>query len=282
MAHPQPAWPRRPFPYWKWSPIIRQLCDEYRTGKPCHHICLADFLERDVALTAARRFPRPSNPVLVAVKTHNQDLRWLSSRQLLSRRILELVEELNSPDFVAWLTELSGITGLVADTDLADAGLCQASQDSYHNLHVDPTWHASRFNWRRRINLVIYLTPTWNDRWGGRLEFWNSDISSCVAHYPSLFNHAVIFNTDDGSLHGFPEPLRCPAGVVRNSLMLSYYTIEEGPKLMPRPQHRRVERILNLGKNWVRAQGVQWKVRLKTANGFLTRALLGHHPTLKN
>ena len=42
-----------------------------------------------------------------------------------------------------------------------------------------------------------------------------------------LFNHAVIFNTDEHSYHGFPEPVTCPAGIVRRSLALYYYTAED-------------------------------------------------------
>ncbi len=280
MAHPQPAWPHRPFPYWKWSPIIRPLCDEYRTGSPCHHICLADFLEKDVALAAASRFPRPSDPAWAAVKSHNQDQRRLSNRELLPPRLRELVDELNSPDFVAWLLDLSGIPGLVSDPQLADAGLRQVGQDGFQNLHVDPVWHASRSNWRRRVNLVIYLTLNWNDKWGGRLEFWDSDIRGCVAHYPSLFNHAVIFNADDGSFHGFPEPLRCPAGVLRNSLVLSYYTIEGGPKLVePRPKHSLVQ-WLATGKRWSLDRTARCLGRLRAANHLLTDVLLGRRPKL--
>jgi hypothetical protein len=275
MAHPQPAWPHRSFPYWKWSPIIRPLCDEYRTGAPCHHICLADFLEKDVALAVASRFPRPSDPAWVTVKSHNQDQRWLSNRDLLPPRIRELVDELNSPDFVAWLTDLSGIPGLVADPDLTDAGLRQAGQDGYHNLHLDSGWHGSRPDWRRRVNLVVYLALNWNDKWGGRLEFWDSDIRTCVAHYPSMFNHAVIFNADDGSFHGFPEPLRCPPGGVRNSLVLSYYTNEGGPKLVPRPPKFGFARLVRPGRIWVWKRGIRWKDRLRRANCFLTDALLG-------
>ncbi len=281
MAHPHPAVPHRPFPYWKWSPIIRLLCDEYRTGGPCHHICLADFLEKDVALATASRFPRPSEPAWVSIKSQNQDQRWLSNRHLLPPRIRELADELNSPDFVAWLGDLTGIPGLVPDPELADAGLRQAGQDGYHNLHIDSAWHALRTNWRRRINLVLYLTPNWNDKWGGRLEFWDADIRSCVAHYPSLFNHAVIFNADDGSLHGFPEPLRCPAAVVRNSLILSYYTVEGGPRLVEGPRRRGLTELFCAGKAWVQEHAARSNDRLRAVNGVLTDALLGTRPKLR-
>ena len=66
---------------------------------------------------------------------------------------------------------------------------------------------------------------------------WNSGMAESkarAARYPSLFNHAVIFNTDDRSLHGFPDPLTCPENISRNSLALYYYTVEEKPRLVAR------------------------------------------------
>ena len=47
-----------------------------------------------------------------------------------------------------------------------------------------------------------------------------------VVRVPPLANHAVIFNTDERSYHGFPDPLGCPPGVMRKSLALYYYTVE--------------------------------------------------------
>jgi hypothetical protein len=39
----------------------------------------------------------------------------------------------------------------------------------------------------------------------------------------------VIFTTDHDSRHGHPEPLRCPAGVARQSMALYYFTAERSP-----------------------------------------------------
>ena len=55
----------------------------------------------------------------------------------------------------------------------------------------------------------------------------------CAAKYPPLLNHAVIFTTDERSLHGFPDPLTCPAGVSRKSLAFYYYTVEEHAVVSP-------------------------------------------------
>jgi hypothetical protein len=144
------------------------------------------------------------------------------------------VDELNSPEFVDWLSNLTGISGLIPDLGLDGGGLHQASYGGFLNLHTDFTAHHYQANWRRRVNLIVYLTSNWRDEWGGALEFWDSRTKHRTARYPSLFNHAVIFNTDDRSLHGFPDPLVCPENISRNSLALYYYTVEDKPKLVIR------------------------------------------------
>jgi len=47
---------------------------------------------------------------------------------------------------------------------------------------------------------------------------------------PPLLNHALIFTTDERSLHGFPGPVTCPEGESRKSLAFVHYTIEEDKK----------------------------------------------------
>ena len=40
----------------------------------------------------------------------------------------------------------------------------------------------------------------------------------------SLFNRCVIFKTEEKTFHGHPNPLTCPKGMSRKSLILYYFT----------------------------------------------------------
>ena len=75
------------------------------------------------------------------------------------------------------------------------------------------------------------MNPQWDESWGGSLELWErapgGGIARCGAKYPPLLNHALIFTTDERSLHGFPDPLKCPQGQSRKSLALYYYTVDK-------------------------------------------------------
>jgi hypothetical protein len=152
----------------------------------------------------------------------------LPKRELFPALLGRVVDELNSPAFLSWLTELTGIQGLVSDETLEGGGLHQSSRGGFLNMHADFTMHHHQKNWRRRINLILYLNEGWQPEWRGALEFWDARMTRCVASYQPLLNHAVIFNTDEDSFHGFPDPLACPPGVTRKSLALYYYTPEAG------------------------------------------------------
>ena len=142
-----------------------------------------------------------------------------------------VTDELNSPEFVAWISELTGIPNLMSDPMLEGGGLHQSGPGGYLNVHTDFSMHHFHTNWRRRVNLILYLNPGWREEWGGALELWEQNMTRCAAKYSPLLNHALIFTTDERSLHGFPDPLTCPKGVSRKSLALYYYTLESDKKL---------------------------------------------------
>jgi hypothetical protein len=232
---------------------------------------LADFLEEDTARAVARDFPSPAAPGWTYYKHQNENKLGMTQRSMFPGVLGKVVDELNSPEFVGWLSNLTGISGLVADPVLDGGGLHQAGRGGFLNLHTDFTAHHYQQNWRRRLNLIVYLTPNWQDEWGGALEFWNSASKCRVARYPSLFNHAVIFNTDDRSLHGFPDPLTCPENIARNSLALYYYTVEDKPRLVvratdyhARPEDSRKKAALI----WLDKNAVSIYSRIKKKFGF--------------
>jgi hypothetical protein len=221
----------RLFPYHKWEPELPALAKQYRESKPCPHVLLKDFLAPEVALQMAAQFPQPASDAWTQYKHANEKKLGMARRQLFPPVIAAVTDELNSPDFVAWISELTGIPGLLADPMLEGGGLHQSGPGGYLNVHTDFSMHHFHPKWRRRANLILYLNPEWRQEWGGALELWEQKMARCAAKYPPLLNHALIFTTDQRSLHGFPDPLTCPEGQSRKSLALYYYTVEENDKV---------------------------------------------------
>jgi 2-oxoglutarate-Fe(II)-dependent oxygenase superfamily protein len=221
----------RLFPYDKWEAGLPLLAGRYRENNPCPHILLKDFLDSGTALAMAQQFPQPTSDAWTQYKHANENKLGMPKRELFPAAIRAVTDELNSPEFVAWVSELTGIPGLMADPMLEGGGLHQSGPGGYLNVHTDFSMHHFHTHWRRRVNLILYLNPGWHEEWGGALELWEQKMVRCAAKYPPLLNHALIFTTDERSLHGFPDPLTCPQGESRKSLALYYYTVEQDRKV---------------------------------------------------
>ena len=136
-----------------------------------------------------------------------------------------LIEDLNSAPFLQFLERISGIAGLIPDPYLEGGGVHQIGHGGFLKVHTDFNWHR-KLHLHRRINILLYLNPEWDDAWNGHLEMWDEDMTRCRQRVAPLFNRLVIFSTTDTSYHGHPDPLQTPERIVRNSIALYYYTAE--------------------------------------------------------
>src|ERR1700722_6378124 len=179
----------RLFPYERWGPPLTSLARQYRENPPCPHILLKDFLDPDVALDMAKQFPQATSEAWTQYKHANENKLGMPKREFLPPTIGSVVDELNSPQFVAWISALTGIPNLMADPMLEGGGLHQSGPGGYLNVHTDfsmPHFHA---NWHRRVNLILYLNEGWRQEWGGSLELWEKGMARCGARDPPLFKH---------------------------------------------------------------------------------------------
>ena len=227
------------FPYAKWSAQAATLSWQFRENKPYPHLHLKEFLDAETAAEMAHEFPGLETDAWTRYKHQNENKVGLTKRSQFPALLDEVVDELNSPAFVDWLSRVTGIPNLLADDTLEGGGLHQSGPGGFLNVHTDFSFHHYHKNWHRRINLIVYLNPNWQEQWGGAIELWDRDMRKCVAKIPPLLNDALIFETNDISYHGFPDPLRCPEGESRKSVALYYYTLEPGRHVKARSTNYR-------------------------------------------
>jgi len=259
------------FPYAKWTAQLPTLSRRYCQNNPIPHVFLPDFLEADIADTIAGEFPAPTTEAWIHYQHQNENKLGMTKRELFPRALGEVADELNSPDFVSWLSELTGIPDLLPDPSLEGGGLHQSGPGGFLNVHTDFSHHHYHKHWRRRVNLILYLNPGWQQGWGGAIELWDQKMKQCVAKLPPLLNHSLIFNTSEMSFHGFPEPLRCPQGQSRKSLAFYYYTEDHDKKPHPRSTNYRSRPEDGIFKStmiWLDKQAVDLYSRAKARFGF--------------
>lgn len=112
----------RTFAYEKWERLLPALAARYRENRPCPHILLEDFIDPAAALTMAEEFPQPASDAWTQYKHANENKLGMPKREFFPPTIGAVVDELNSPEFVARISELTGIPGLMADPMLEGGG----------------------------------------------------------------------------------------------------------------------------------------------------------------
>jgi hypothetical protein len=102
----------------------------------------------------------------------------------------------------------------------------QTAASGHLDVHVD--FNRTAAGMHRRLNILLYLNPVWEERWGGVLELWDRDVKRRHQALLPLLNRCVIFETSEISYHGVTA-VRCPGSVARKSFAAYYYTAEAGP-----------------------------------------------------
>lgn len=200
---------------------------QYQSAKPYPYIVIDQFLEEWAAKKALEQFPKVQDEGWIHYLHVNEKKHGLNKMELLPPFLQKIISGLNHPDVVQYISELTGIPGLLADEMLEGGGLHQSSRGGYLNVHADFTVHPHKRNWRRRVNLLIYFNEDWLEEYRGHLELWARDMSACQQRIAPIFNRCVIFNTDEDSYHGLPDPIQCPEDQTRKSIALYYFTEEK-------------------------------------------------------
>ncbi|WP_224016439.1 2OG-Fe(II) oxygenase [Ferruginibacter albus] len=218
------------FDYNKWTAQLGELSKRYQSADPYPHIVLENFLDPAVVEECSEEFNQLTKSDGWINYTHyNEKKKGLNKFDLLPPTIQSTIGELNSPEFLSFLSKLTGINNLQKDDSLEGGGIHQSGKGGFLNIHADFTVHPRHSNWQRRINVLVYLNKDWQEEWGGKLELWDREMKACEEKVLPVFNRCVIFNTDADSYHGHPEPMTCPEDKFRRSIALYYYTIEDKP-----------------------------------------------------
>ncbi|MGH6693323.1 MAG: 2OG-Fe(II) oxygenase, partial [Gammaproteobacteria bacterium] len=142
--------------------------------------------------------------------------------------VTSLLYALNSAQFLRFVEALTGVSGLIPDPYYLGGGLHETARGGHLSIHADFNVHDT-LGLIRRQNLIVFLNEGWKEEWGGALELWDREMTAAQQSALPVMGRAVVFDTDEWSYHGHPEPTRSPEGVMRRSLALYYYTAPDRP-----------------------------------------------------
>ncbi len=96
--------------------------------------------------------------------------------------------------------EICGIDQLEPDENLYAGGISLMAENNFLNPHLDNSHDKNRDKWRV-LNLLYYVTPNWEDGYGGHLEIWPKGLKSDPVTIHSRFNRLAVMATHQKSWH---------------------------------------------------------------------------------
>lgn len=195
-------------------------------SEPYQHVVIENFFDEELVNYALDNFPSTdsnywdrSSDKDIEIKLRSN---WFSEFDIPNGSI-ELVRILNSSYFLKAIAERFSVKKIIPDPYFTGGGLNVTEEGGLLDVHVDGNYHdATALN--RRFNVILYLNKNWKDEYGGHFGIYDNTGKNCLKKILPSFNKLLIFNTNDKSYHGLPNPLNCPSNVNRKSIILYYYT----------------------------------------------------------
>jgi 3,5-epimerase/4-reductase len=204
-----------------WYNNVDKLNNKFVNNKPFDHIIIPNFLSDEFANLIYNEYPSDIenwykywNPLEVKYAYDN-----IEKMPLNLNKYFYLV---NSEFIVNKISKLSGIKNLEFDPYLHGGGLHCHPKNGRLNMHLDYEKHPRFENKQRRINIILYMSKNWNEKWNGETQLWNKEMTKCIVKSPVKFNTAIIFRTNEISWHGLPDKITCPEGTLRKSIAHYY------------------------------------------------------------
>ena len=199
---------------------------QFQNAVPFNHVIIDDFFLPKVAEQLATEFPSYNNPGLGFYNNAIENKKVLNKWDKFPKLTYQVFTYLSRIEFVSNMRDLIGESSLWMDVGLNGGGWHMHGRSGKNNVHLDYNIHP-KLGEQRKLNIIIYMTPNWQPEWEGGLEIWTHDPETyapkdLVKTVENKFNRAVIFDTTQNSWHGLPKELKCPEGVVRQSLAAYY------------------------------------------------------------
>ena len=201
---------------------IDRLQSDFATAAPFPHVVIDDFLDPALAETIHDEARATAVNVDASNDLTQKQKVACTEWDAFGPETARLIGWLNSAKFIAPLETISGIDGLFGDPWLEGGGIHHTSRGGFLKMHTDFNWNA-KLRADRRINILYYLNRDWRPEYGGELVLSRLG-GSDTARIAPKFNRLVIFNTNDTTLHGHPEPLTFPDDYPRASIAMYYYS----------------------------------------------------------
>jgi hypothetical protein len=202
------------------------LSESFLQAKPFNHIVIDNFFVDSFARTIFNDMPGYEENNDAKYDNPIEKKRTIQNWTKFPKNIYKAATFLVNQEFTGYLRQLTWQNELMADFGLHGGGIHMHQTGDYLNAHLDYDIHP-KLDMKRKLNLIVYLNPNWQESWGGNLGLWSHDeetgqAKDLIKSVPPLFNRAILFDTSQNSWHGVTEGIFAPEGEYRKSLAFYY------------------------------------------------------------
>jgi Rps23 Pro-64 3,4-dihydroxylase Tpa1-like proline 4-hydroxylase len=154
-----------------------------------------------------------TNQIYESFEIENQAWRLMSSfreKKYTSKEfksfpslLADITFALQSKEVISRVEEITGITEMHGDPTLYAGGLSMMKKGHFLNPHIDNSHDQNRSSYRR-LNILFYVTPGWEESYGGHLQLWDKKVINSKT-IQSKFNRLVVMETNPWSWHSVSE-----------------------------------------------------------------------------
>ena len=188
-----------------------ELTDQYnRTASGIGCFYLDNLLPEDLAIQIYKAFPEPDEMVLK--KSMREDKYVAAQMDKYNPILEEIIYAFQDSKIVKLVSEICGLKDILPDDNLYAGGISMMGHKQFLNPHLDNSHDKDRSLWRV-LNLLYYVTPDWEEQYGGNLELWPTGLKTNQITVHSKFNRLAVMATHSKSLHSVSpvnyEGFRC-------------------------------------------------------------------------
>lgn len=222
-----------------------KLKHKFVNNIPFDHIIIDDFWEKTIADKILQEINEmPKQGMVTRYYSPLENKITIPHWDMFRETTYQAFTYLNH-GFLDIIYKMTNISDLRPDIGLHGGGVHFHPTGGNLNLHKDYSIHP-KLGMMRKLNLIIYMNPIWQDDWHGHLEFWSHDEKNnapkeCKIKILPKFNRAVLFDVSQDGWHGLPTHTRQPNDIYRQSMAIYYMTepkndIEIRPKALFAPR----------------------------------------------
>ena len=177
---------------------------QYESAEPFPFLCIDNFLDPEFAKAVSESYP-----TFESASGRGFSFDYVNERKKVQVTdvskfpdpVKTLHDAISGQSFLDELAYITGIPNLLSDEKLLGGGMHVTGPHGRLDVHVDFNYVQDR-ELHRRLNILIYLNPRWDNDWGGEVELWDQDVRRCYQSLRPVINRCVIFRTDESSFHG--------------------------------------------------------------------------------